>query len=268
MRYLNIEVVLGLVALAQLAAWSLHTQLPPLWYAVVPLATWALYTLDRIIDSGDASGVPQTGRHTFHARHRRGLLLAACGAIVLAVVVAVIAFPLRYWLAAVILGCATLSHLLLQRSRSPHMAVLKDVNVATTFTLAAWAIPFADASSSIIRSMSWLPLFLLTLELVMVDVILLSRLDAEDDARHGRPSIAVVLGDRHALWLAQALAVVCVLASAWWMMASHAFVLGGSLMVMSIAYLWLARWRGSDIDRTRLYLELVLSFPLLVLPFL
>lgn len=265
MRYLNIEVVLGLVALAQVAAAALHVQLPPLWYVVVPLSTWAIYTLDRLLDAEDASGVPGTGRHAFHARHRRPLLAGAGVALIIAAVIAIAAFPLRYWIAAVVLGLLTMAHRRLQHSHTNRWAVLKDVNVGITFSLAAWAIPATDASPATLWSASWLPLFGITTVLVMIDVILLSRLDAADDARHQRPSIAVVLGEPRALHLADGLAVACLAGSAWWTFAWSNLALGGCLMAMSIAYLWLARWRGTDVDRLRLYLELVLALPLLVL---
>lgn len=262
MRYLNIEVVLGLVALAQVAADVLHVQLPSLWYIVVPLATWAIYTLDRLLDSRADTGTPETGRHAFHARHRTLLLAGTWVALAISAVVAIAAFPLRYWGAALLLGVLTVSHRALQRSTARGWAVVKDVNVALTYTLAAWAIPLADAVASTLWSFSWLPAFLTIATLVMIDVILLSRIDAADDALHHRPSIAVALGDSSALRMATAMAAGTALTSVWWMAVSGEYVLGGSLLVMAMAYVLLARVRGSHPDRLRLYLESVLVIPL------
>jgi len=266
MRYLNIEVALGLVAIAVVASHTLGVDLPWSWYVVAPLVTWAVYTLDRIIDSRRPESTPNTGRHAFHARYRRPLLIIVVVAIVVSGTTALMDFPLRYWLAAVGLGILTILHLALQRTAYRWVAVLKDLNVVVTYTLSAWAIPLVEgALAGTLRThMSvWLPTFGITLALVLIDVLLLSLIDRDEDAGAGRPSIAVALGTSGTYVVAGILSVCIVLSVLIWLYPSGHERIATIFLLMTIAYGVLARSNFRDPDLARLALEWVLVLPLL-----
>ncbi len=261
MRYLNIEVALGLAALGVVASRVLGTQLTTEWFIVVPLTCWAVYTMDRLFDSRDESTTPKTGRHAFHARNRVPLLVAAALALLVAASTAIMAFPLEYWYVAVALGGLTLMHLALQRTRSKMSALIKDLNVVLTYTMAAWAIPIVDSWSFDATSIAVL---LATLTLVLADVVLLSRIDSKEDAGAGRPSIAAVLGDQMTGIVASILCLLALLL-AYYVASKGDQALSIVLGIMALMYWVLSRTRFKDNDIARLALESVLVVPLILL---
>lgn len=267
MRYLNIEVALGLAAIALVASRTIGVELTWAWYIVVPLVTWSVYTLDRIIDSHRPDTTPQTGRHAFHARYRRPLLICVVLAAISAAVVAAIQFPAVYWQVAIALGLLTALHLALQRTRGQWAAILKDLNVVVTYTLSAWAIPLVDgwmqhrleATAAV-----WMPALWLTLAVVMIDVLLLSLIDRDEDAGAGRPSIAVALGTTGTYLAVAVLAATVVLGATLWLFPSGYIRMGSVFVVMTFAYSLLAWKNLRDPDLARLALEWVLVLPLVL----
>ena len=258
MRYLNIEVALGLVAIAVVANRSIGVELPWTWYLVVPLVTWAVYTLDRIIDSRRPELTPNTGRHAFHAQYRRPLLMSVMVAVIIAGVTAVIDFPVEYWLVAIGLGILTVLHLALQRTDSRGAAVIKDVNVVVTYALSAWAIPLVEAARAGLLSETasvWVPALGITLALVLIDVLLLSLIDRDEDAGAGRPSISVALGTPGTYIAVGVLSLFVVTAVVLWLFPAGLSRMGVLFLTMTAAYGMLGRFNVRDPDLARLALE-------------
>jgi len=259
MAFLNIEIVLHLVALGVLAQQTLDVTLPWLWYGIVPLVAWSVYTLDRVIDVRSAKQQQRGGRHAFAARNQRTLVISAGIAMSIAVVTAVLAAPVWYWLVGICLGLLTLMHVVLQRCRPTWTAIAKDLNVAVVFTASAWTIPWAMALDSSHAAPGpdayWTAAA--SLMTVMLNVLLLSRLDAAEDAALNLPSIAVRLGRRGTVRLAMVLAactiVTAVLATLYGAPTRRSVVFG----IIALVYLHSLHWPSRRIERTRLVLELV-----------
>ena len=270
MRYLNIEVALGIAALAILAGELLHVDLPFSFFIVVPLVTWSVYTLDRIIDTKDPSTAPATGRHQFHLKYRKLLLTLAALGLLVAATTALLEFPLRYWIAAVPLGLLTVLHLFLQRTRSKTLSLIKDLNVVLTYTLSAWAIPVIEAQTGgrlTDNTTVWASGFAATLFLVLIDVILLSKIDAKEDQEAGRPSIAVALGPPGTIVAAFVLRMLVGIIAVFVLFEAGYIAIAGVMLVMALAYALLERKNFADPDLGRLALEAVLVVPLILLAF-
>lgn len=270
MRYLNIEVALGIAALAILAAELLDVTLPLSFFIVVPLVTWSVYTLDRIIDTKDPTSAPKTGRHQFHLKYRMPLLASAVLGIAVAATTAVLEFPMRYWIAAIPLGLLTVLHLLLQRSRSRALSVVKDANVVLTYTLSAWAIPVVEVwhEDSLMEDVTvWVSGFLAVFFLVLIDVLLLSKIDAKEDQAAGRPSIAVALGAPGTIVAAFTLRVLVGIIAVLVLFEAGFPNVAGVILFMALAYAVLERKNFADPNTARLVLEAVLIIPLILLLF-
>lgn len=266
MRFLSIEVALGLCALALLASFVIGVEVPPAWFFVVPPVCWAVYTIDRILDSKNPEGAPDTGRHDFHRRHKVVLSLVAALSIATAVVVSVLYFPIEYWFAAVPLGALTLLHVVLQRTHSFAMSLVKDLNVVVTYTLSAWAIPIVDGAMQmklVIDTEVWIAVFACTVLLVLIDVVILSQLDARQDAIAGRPSIAVALGEDRSRNVALFLCLL-VFALAGFVLGKGLLAVGSALIAMALAYMALSFRTPRNVDNARLLVESVLVLPLLL----
>jgi 4-hydroxybenzoate polyprenyltransferase len=268
-RYLNIEVVLGLIALAVLASIAVDIPLPPAWFIVVPLVCWSVYTLDRLFDVRDADdrgAMPTTGRHAFHDRHRTSLRIAVMCAMTIAAVTAIGWFPGTYWLAALPLGALTLLHLLLQRTRSKALAVVKDLNVAVTFALSAWAIPMVEALERGPLPAWVFAAMAASVLLVVMDVYLLSVLDADADRTAARPSIAVVVGERGRRIFTTTLRFLTASLAVFFVM-DHHLPIAVILLVMTACYLVLDRIPVRNTDAARLLIDGTLLIPFALLAF-
>lgn len=258
-RYLNIEVALGVVALSFIAQRTLGVDLPFSWYTIVPPAVWALYTLDRIIDVRHAHGDDLSGRHRFTLQHRRVLTVLSCVVLAIVFVLAVWQFPASYWLIAVGLGIFTASHQLWQRSVSPLAFVIKDVNVAVVYTVGSWSIPIAmhgglDLDGSFVLAT--------VTAIVLVDVIWLSVIDQPRDARQKAPSIAVAMGRQRAMLLARSLSVLVACCTAVWMWYGGDHAVGLTLITMSGLYTLVPFDRLNSSLPVRMFLESILLLPL------
>lgn len=260
LRYLNIEVALGVVTLSFIAQRLTNTTLPLSWYVVVPLTTWAVYIVDRVLDASRSHDDDLAGRHQFAQRNQRLLTLLAVIAAATAGVVAVVAFPATYWLAASVLGIFTLLHRLLQRTTRPLHAIVKDVNVALTYTASAWAIPItmigvASMTFEIIMS------FVAMAMIVVVGVTWLSVLDHDRDARRGDPSIAVVLGKKRARWMIIVFSITTIALCLYLLMqgADPSSML--VMCAMALIYAVVPFDRFTEADRVRILVDGVLLLP-------
>ncbi len=263
LRYLNIEVALGVIAIGLVAARAFAISMPWWWFVIAALASWCVYTLDRLIDTRNASHQPDTSRHRFHARHKRVLFLAAIASGVAALLLAAWFMPWQGIVAGCMIGMLTLSHVIWQRSRLLWVGVVKDVNVAVTYTLAAWCIPYVlyvlDTNSHFAYALA-VPLlaFIGCCLCVLVDVMLLSILDEATDVVSKMPSIARSL-PRNSINLTL---VVCLLliASIGLLLIAQPKVhrIGIAFMVITTSYALMLERRWQNIDNARLLIDCTL----------
>lgn len=194
LKYLNVEILLLLSTCMLVAEHVVHVSLPVTAYIVVPAATWAVYTIDRLVDSRTTTLT--TGRHTFHRRNARWLIPTAGVSLLMAAVLAALSFPATFWIAGGVVGLWTVLHIPLQRSHRKRWAVVKDLNVGVVFTVAAWILPLTQwwTSGSGVSVLEWLPMFGIMLCTIVMDILFLSQLDYNHDEQQRLPSIAVALG--------------------------------------------------------------------------
>jgi 4-hydroxybenzoate polyprenyltransferase len=262
LRYLNIEVALGVVALSIIAQRTLNIQLPSSWYFVVPVTTWAIYVLDRVLDARTTDD-DLSGRHQFARRNQRSLFMLSSIALAASAVVALVMFPLSYWIAAIILGALTVSHRLLQRTTRPLISIFKDVNVAVVYTLSAWAVPVIIDNGSML-SAQHVAIVIVTTLLVLCDVLWLSIIDHDRDARRGDASMAVVLGVQTSRRVIRAMATTALLVCAIISTQNVDLASIAILSVTGVIYLAVPFNKISDPDLARILIECALLAPLIL----
>src|SRR6478672_2934127 len=72
---LNLDVALGALGSLTLAASVCHTPMPSTWRLLLPLAVWATYTLDHLLDGARRFPVSSAPRHQIAKRHARPLTI-------------------------------------------------------------------------------------------------------------------------------------------------------------------------------------------------
>lgn len=78
---ISIDIALGVCGCMVLCSQSLATNVPWQWYITVPLATWAVYIIDRLLDIRRTTQEASTYRHGLVRTHQR--LLATLAALLI-----------------------------------------------------------------------------------------------------------------------------------------------------------------------------------------
>lgn len=84
MRMLSLDVVLGALASGSMVVYLLEVRMPVLWWWVLPISVWVIYTADHLMDAYRLKAGAHTDRHLYHNHHFRaigivwGLLLLSC----------------------------------------------------------------------------------------------------------------------------------------------------------------------------------------------
>lgn len=106
----NLDVALGALGSVILAASVCKASLPFAWFVLLPLAVWATYTLDHVLDGVRLSSIASAPRHQLARRHALTLTIGVGFSVVTLCIGGVLLLPMRIlWLSGVI-GIATLAH--------------------------------------------------------------------------------------------------------------------------------------------------------------
>jgi len=73
---LSLDVVVGALAVGLFAVTLLNVHPNPVWWIILPLAVWTVYTSDHLIDGFSQNKKGSIYRHWFHFRHRNILIPA------------------------------------------------------------------------------------------------------------------------------------------------------------------------------------------------
>ena len=73
-QVLSLDVVLGALAVGLFAIRVLNVTPQPVWWIILPLAVWSVYTLDHILDGIALKGQSTIFRHSFHYKNRKVLI--------------------------------------------------------------------------------------------------------------------------------------------------------------------------------------------------
>ncbi|RMG39250.1 MAG: hypothetical protein D6719_13770 [Candidatus Dadabacteria bacterium] len=146
---LSIDVALGALAGGVLAVKTTGAIMPFSWYLVLPLATWVIYTIDRLLDVSISGLKIQTMRHMLHSRYIKelGLVVSFMAAISLAV--ATLYFPLRFIIFGVIMSVFSLIHLAGAWYSTGGRRFYYPKEISTTFIYCAgiWGIPVINTQA-------------------------------------------------------------------------------------------------------------------------
>ena len=74
-QFLSIDIVMGTLAVGYMATKILSVSVNYVWWIILPLATWVVYSLDHIIDSFKNNEASVITRHRFHYFHRKKIII-------------------------------------------------------------------------------------------------------------------------------------------------------------------------------------------------
>jgi 4-hydroxybenzoate polyprenyltransferase len=151
------------------------------------LTVWLIYTTDHLTDAKSIKHRASTLRHQFHQRHFK--VIAAIVFIVLALIIALLFFvpsSIIFW--GLCLSALVFIYLIIQRK----LGAIKEVLGAILYTIGVM-IPIIALSDQSLYSLTSIP-SILFFNTALINLILFSWFDVENDLADKQPSLATIIG--------------------------------------------------------------------------
>lgn len=192
---LCLDVAAGALLSGYFAAKMLDVLLPGVYWLVLPLSVWVIYTADHLVDASRLREDAHTRRHLFIYRYKK-VFFGLTGVLML------LNLGLAAWFldrtvlvfGLVIGGLALVYFLFLQRTGAARNKWLgKELAVAVMYTAGLWGVPLLYAEIAILQDNWFIPAGFFML--VLADVLLLSYYERETDTLDGHATLAVAFGN-------------------------------------------------------------------------
>ncbi len=262
-RFLNlisVDIACGAMVCAAFFAHIFHIQLLHYGIASLGITVWIIYTVDHLLDASRLKGEASTRRHRFHQRY---FVLISMVVIIALLIDVYMVLHVRRQVFSWGLGLAVLVflYLLLQRWISPFKEFVAALLYSGGIFLPAFSLWQGIISGPIIYLMI---VFVLT---ALINLILFSMFDLEEDLKHTQPSLVIFSGEQNAkiilrsLFFLQALLISSLIFITQYK--AEAFVLATMNFVLCLLFVLHHRFKNED--NYRLFGDIIFLFPLFYL---
>ncbi|MHB1277823.1 MAG: UbiA prenyltransferase family protein [Bacteroidia bacterium] len=193
LRHLSIDVALGASSMMGLVAAFLEVEIDNIYYFLLFLITWLIYTTDHLMDARNIPHEANTPRHRFHQKHYKPILTAA----IVGFFVFIVCIPRHigeglFHFALVLSGLVLLYFLSLIWARKTQFRyVLKELFIALCYTVGVSLVPVSQAWP--VPFFTWLLLFRIFM-LALSNLFLFSMFEIHPDIKDKHPSAIKFLG--------------------------------------------------------------------------
>nr|WP_262897953.1 UbiA family prenyltransferase [Litoribacter ruber] len=205
-----------------------------IYYLLLALAVWSIYTLDHLMDAQSMESLPSSPRHRFHRENFHSLRIAL---IVVAIAGLAIAWQIfrisSFSLAGLGLGGLILFNMFLMKFSLQKFAVFKEFNISIFYIMGIMLVPILFYREDPLHKAFWL-FGLAYLFVALLNLWILSWVELESDKRDGFASIATVLGRKKltfliAVWMGVGLVFIL---SLYWLLLSFYYIHISILLIM------------------------------------
>jgi hypothetical protein len=198
-RLLSLDVAVGALGGGCMVARYLDVAMPWSWYVILPLAVWAIYTGDHLLDAMRLRDRASTARHRFHHRYFGLLMSLAVLAAATSVLLALLLLGQVGFLFGLGMGALVLIHLVLVKfvgeRTSPFL--VKELGVALIYVAGIWGLPLMMSGHGATReAMVPAAQFLL---LALANLLEFSLYEYESDKADGQTSFVQAIGRKGAI---------------------------------------------------------------------
>lgn len=188
-RFLSLDIAFGAVVLSIVIAKFIGIEMPLSISLCLGIAIWIIYTLDHLIDAFKSDKPPTIERHLFHRQHFRLLI----GALILSLVAGayiVLSLPVITFMYGITLTMLVLVYFGIIYVFKQFY--LKEVFVAAVYALGVFVGPVSLNNGQILPTIAML--FLQTFLLALINLILFSSFEYDQDKKDKNSSIVLKLG--------------------------------------------------------------------------
>ncbi|MCH6199685.1 hypothetical protein MMU07_08845 [Aquiflexum sp. LQ15W] len=190
---LSLDVVFGAMAGMLFFSDLLEVKISEPVYILLGMAVWSIYTWDHLMDAQSALGKPQSPRHQFHQKYFRVLLPLVFSCILVGILLFFSLGEMEFIQThGILLGTFTVVWMGFLKIAGTKLSWLKEISTALIYVLGVSLAPFASLDMELVDNFSYLFIFIYFLA-ALVNLLILSYLDAEVDQKDGFGSVLVLI---------------------------------------------------------------------------
>jgi 4-hydroxybenzoate polyprenyltransferase len=202
-RYINllsIDVATGAVCCALFFARLLSVHILPFGLITLGLSVWIIYSVDHLLDARKVKTQASTIRHRFHQENFTLLVfVVAIGIVVNTVLIFFIRKPV--FVGGIVLVLMVGTYLVLHR----WINFPKEILIALLYTCGV-LLPSVSVTTIALSKWPWILIVQFALT-ALLNLIIFSWFDQENDRRDGSGSFVLLAGDKSSRWVIQGLFV-------------------------------------------------------------
>jgi len=204
LRILSIDIVLGALSGGIMAVKVFDAQPEIIWWFVLALAVWIIYTADHLIDANKLKADASSIRRYFYYKNFKLIIIVE---IILLVVTSTLSFlyfdkRIIYFGAAMVLFVAVYLLIVQIKGSEKHVWLQKELIVAIVYTVGIWTVPILKSNKIQLTEILIVVSFFIT---VWADILLIALFEYEHDKKDGFTSSPIIIGRKKSAVLIKAL---------------------------------------------------------------
>jgi len=142
LQYLSLDVVVGSIGSSILAVKVLDVRLPLIYWLILPICVWIIYTSDHLLDALKLKELAGKGRHNFHFIHRKTISVFLGFAVIISLILVFQQFDRLMIIFGFILGIGIAFYLLANYYISRIFKYFpREFLIAAGYIAGTWGIP-------------------------------------------------------------------------------------------------------------------------------
>ena len=196
-QLLSIDVVLGTLAVGYMATKMLHVSTNPIWWIILPMSVWVVYTLDHIIDSYKNKMEAVIYRHKFHYLNRKLISIVMILTGIITMVLSVLFLDTQIIRLGLFLSLFIVCYLALISflNQSESIFLQKELIIAIAYNTGIFMAPLYWYGS--LPSFSVIVVIFNIFALAWFEGIMISWFDYNNDTEDGHTSFTFLFGKRN-----------------------------------------------------------------------
>jgi hypothetical protein len=198
-RVLSLDVAVGALGGGCMVAAYLEQTMLWVWFVLLPVAVWVIYTGDHLLDARRLGDRASTERHQFHYRHFKVLAVVAGMLGLGCLAMALIFMTPTGLIFGLSMGGLVGLHLMIVRvvGERTSLWLVKELGVAMVYAAGIWGLPLIK-SGQWAHPSGFLPAIQFML-LALVNLLEFSLFEYETDTKDGHTSFVRALGKRKSI---------------------------------------------------------------------
>jgi 4-hydroxybenzoate polyprenyltransferase len=153
LQYLSIDVAIGCTGSSLLAVKALNIKLPVIYWFILPLCVWIIYTTDHLLDAFKLKEMATMGRHYFHYKKRKIIMVFLTIAAIISIILILKLLNTKFIIFGIITYILILIYLLLNFFKNKIFKYFpRELIITLGYMAGTWGIPIMLKLTSLTKS--------------------------------------------------------------------------------------------------------------------